>query len=95
MRKSDQLFIVAAVLLVLFLVSVMDMVIRGEQVNPRLSIMAGQVQALDLTDISLFTEARYIRHLSQADRHAAFQDHPLSLEHFPTGSLISPPAALQ
>jgi hypothetical protein len=26
-----------------------------------------------------------------ADRHAPFQDHPLSLEHFPSGSLIAPP----
>jgi hypothetical protein len=38
---------------------------------------------LRLTDPALFTEARYARHLSQADRHAAFQDHPMALEHFP------------
>jgi hypothetical protein len=39
----------------------------------------------------LFTEARYTRHPSQADLHSAFQDHPLALEHFPSGSLITPP----
>jgi hypothetical protein len=39
----------------------------------------------------LFTEARYTRHRSQADLHAAFQDHPGALEHFPTGSLVGPP----
>jgi hypothetical protein len=44
-----------------------------------------------LTDPALFTEARYARHASQADRHAAFQDHPLALEHFPAGSLMPPP----
>lgn len=44
-----------------------------------------------LTDLALFTEARYARHASQADRHAAFQDHPLALEHFPAGSLMPPP----
>ncbi len=44
-----------------------------------------------LTDPALFTEARYARHASQADRHAAFQDHPLALEHFPAGSLLPPP----
>ncbi len=45
---------------------------------------------LGLTDLALFTEARYTRHPSQADRHAAFQDHPFALEHFPTGSLVAP-----
>lgn len=50
--------------------------------------LAGAVQ---LTDPALFTEARYARHASQADRHAAFQDHPMALEHFPAGSLMPPP----
>lgn len=49
--------------------------------------LAGQLQ---LTDLALFTEARYARHLSQADRHAAFQDHPMALEHFPAGTLALP-----
>ncbi len=46
---------------------------------------------LGLTDPALFTEARYARHLSQADLHSAFQDHPLALEHFPSGSVVPPP----
>lgn len=50
---------------------------------------------LGLTDLALFTEARYTRHPSQADWHAAFQDHPAALEHFPTGSLLPPPALLR
>lgn len=49
------------------------------------------VQELGLTDLCLFTEARYTRHLSQADLHSAFQDHPLALEHFPSGALVPPP----
>ena len=48
-------------------------------------------RAARLTDPALFTEARYARHASQADRHAAFQDHPLALEHFPAGTLVPPP----
>jgi len=44
-----------------------------------------------LTDLCLFTEARYTRHPSQADFHSPFQDSPLSLEHFPSGSLMVPP----
>jgi hypothetical protein len=49
---------------------------------------------LGLSDLCLFTEARYTRHLSQADLHSAFQDHPAALEHFPAGSLVSPPSTL-
>ncbi len=48
------------------------------------------VRQLGLTDLALFTEARYTRHPSQADLHSASQDHPMSLDHFPTGSLIAP-----
>jgi hypothetical protein len=46
---------------------------------------------LSPADPALFTEARYARHASLADRHAAFQDHPMALEHFPAGSLMPPP----
>lgn len=95
MRKSDQIILFMGMLFVLFLFSGLDVVFRGGEESPRLSAMARQVRAFDLTDLSLFTEARYIRHLSQADRYAPFQDHPMSLEHFPTGSLITPPEALQ
>lgn len=52
------------------------------------------VTQLGLTDLALFTEARYTRHLSQADLHSALQDHPGAFEHFPSGSLIAPPAHL-
>lgn len=57
------------------------------------ALQLGQAQAnvAQLTDPALFTEARYARHASQADRHAAFQDHPMALEHFPAGSLMPPP----
>lgn len=51
---------------------------------------AALVKRLDLTDLCLFTEARYTRHPSQADLHSPFQDHPMSLEHFPSGSLLAP-----
>jgi hypothetical protein len=33
------------------------------------------VERLRLTDLCLFTEARYTRHLSQADLNTPFQDH--------------------
>ena len=48
---------------------------------------------LGLTDLALWTEARYTRHPSQADFFSPFQDFPASLEHFPAGSILAPPRA--
>jgi hypothetical protein len=62
---------------------------------PSIDRMAGVVRNLELTDLCLFTEARYTRHLSQADLHSAFQDHPVALEHFPAGSIAGPPEGLR
>ncbi len=53
------------------------------------------VQNLGLTDLCLFTEANYTRHLSQADLHTPFQDSPMSLEHFPSGSIVAPPPGIR
>ena len=52
------------------------------------------VRRLELTDLCLFTEASYTRHPGMTDLSTPFQDAPLSLEHFPTGSLASPPPHL-
>ena len=47
---------------------------------PLIDHMATVVADLELTDLALFTEARYTRHASQADLHSAFQDHPLAVD---------------
>ncbi len=54
----------------------------------------GLVKELRLTDLCLVTEARYTRHPAMADLHAPLQEHPLALEHFPSGALITPPPRL-
>lgn len=48
------------------------------------------VRLLKLTDLSIWTEARYTRHPSQTDFFSPFQDFPSSLEHFPAGSIMAP-----
>jgi hypothetical protein len=48
--------------------------------------------ALMISDLALWTEARYTRHPSQADFFTPFQDFPASVEHFPAGSMVPPPA---
>lgn len=59
--------------------------------GPRRARTAELVAALALSDLGLFTEARYTRNPSLADLHSPFQDGPASLEHFPTASLIVAP----
>lgn len=49
------------------------------------------VRRLGLTDLAIWTEARYTRHPSQADFFAPFQDGPSLLEHFPAGSVVAAP----
>ena len=63
--------------------------------GPAIDRVAGVVKNLEITDLTLFTEARYTRHLSQTDIYSAFQDHPLSLEHFPSGAIAGPPERLR
>ena len=49
------------------------------------------VERLGLTDLCLFTDARYTRNPAMADRSSPFQDNPLSLDYFPSGSVLPPP----
>jgi hypothetical protein len=48
------------------------------------------VKRLGLTDLAIWSEARYTRHPSQADLFTAFQDYPGAFDHFPAGSIIGP-----
>ncbi len=52
------------------------------------------VREYGLTDLSLFMEARYTRHPSQADLFSAFQNHPGAMDSFPSGSFLAPPEHL-
>jgi hypothetical protein len=95
MRKSD-VFLLLAVGGMVLLVGVLiqaHLAARGDL--PLVRQEAEVVRNLGLTDLCLSTEARYTRHLSQADWHAAFQSHPLALDHFPSGSILSPPRTLK
>jgi len=52
------------------------------------------VRSLGLTDLALWTEARYTRHPAMSDLFSPFQDHPAAFEHFPAGGLVAPTHAL-
>ncbi len=92
MRKSDQFLFFTAFIGILFVLMLLSSRLGQEAANAGLRERARLARELMLTDLCLFTEARYTRHPSMADLHSAFQDHPFSLEHFPSGSFISPPA---
>jgi len=91
MRISDRFLLLLGLLTGLFLLTLLDAAAPHPEAEARRQASRQLVARLQLTDPALFTEARYTRHLSQADRHAAFQDHPMAIEHFPSGSLLPPP----
>lgn len=95
MRASTiYLFFVGAVIGLFSILMLHSRTTSGEA-EAIMTVSAGMVKELRLTDLCLFTEARYTRHPSMADLHSAFQDHPLALEHFPSGSLVTPPAHIK
>jgi hypothetical protein len=94
MHKADVYIVFSAVmgLAFLLLIFVHPLLQSGHEV--RIGQTRDLVRYLGLTDLCLFTEARYTRHVTQADMHSAFQDHPFAFEHFPSGSILSPPGHL-
>jgi hypothetical protein len=91
MRKSAIFILFTAVNIVLIaLVAVHARYSQSMATSGRLE-RAELVRTLQLTDLCLFTEARYTRHPAMADRFSPFQDHPGAMEHFPSGSLVTPP----
>lgn len=68
---------------------------RLDSAAPLVASNAQLVRQLQLTDLCVFTEARYTRNPAITDLASAFQDSPLSLEHFPSGALMEPPPPLR
>ncbi len=91
MRPSNRFLLLCLLLSLLLVASLIDAAFVSDRDRQRRVRTAGLVRSLFLTDPALFTEARYTRHLSLSDRFAPFQDHPMAFEHFPSGSLVSPP----
>ena len=88
MRRSLQFLLFTGISLIIFML----LPLHARRAQQRSGVeLRGQdvlLKKLQLTDLCLATEARYTRHPAMADRHAPFQEHPVALEHFPSGSLI-------
>ena len=85
------LFVTVAQIIVLVGLVIQCRVITKKRLAVELPKNRQIVQRLELTDLAIWTEARYTRHPSQADFFAPFQDGPSSLEHFPAGSVVGAP----
>lgn len=92
--RSGTFFALLALLAALGLLAGLDAARRQSGAEARFAANRALARWAVLTDPCLFTDARYTRHPSLADRHSPFQDSPLALEHFPSGSLAPPPAHL-
>jgi hypothetical protein len=91
MRRSTLFLLFLLITGIALAASLFDASLGRDQASAELQQRAALVRELGLTDLALFTEARYTRNPSQADLHSAFQDHPMALEHFPSGSIQQPP----
>lgn len=93
-RRSTVFLAGTTALLAVFATLLLSSRFAAEAALPALSRKAELVRSLELTDLCLFTEASYTRHLAMTDLNTPFQDSPVSFEHFPTGALVGPPARL-
>jgi len=94
LSRSAAFGLLVAALAALGLLAGLDAARRNSGAEARFAANRALARWFVLTDPCLFTDARYTRHPSLADRHSAFQDYPLALEHFPSGALVMPPAHL-
>ena len=91
MRKSTiYLTFISVCITLLLLLLIVHPFLSNDYHTKNLELKTELVKRLQITDLCLFNEARYTRHLSQADLFSAFQDHPMAFEHFPSGSVVLP-----
>ncbi len=91
MRKYIVFIGIVVVEIVIFLGLLLYGINKVSEKKAELNALRQLTHELRLTDFSIWTEARYTRHPSQADWFSPFQDYPSSVEHFPAGSIIAPP----
>jgi hypothetical protein len=93
-RKSSVFFLYILTNMILLALVFAHNFVRQKAAEPVLRAKSELVSRYELTDLCLFTDARYTRHPAMADLNTAFQDYPMSFEHFPSGSLMAPPPHL-
>ncbi|MCU0588574.1 MAG: hypothetical protein MUF52_10495 [Syntrophobacteraceae bacterium] len=95
MRKCHLYFMITLAGLLLVAAMAAHSVLLAASEEARLRQRAEWVARLGLSDLCLFTDARYARHPVMADLHTPFQDYPFAFEHFPSGSILGVPPHLR
>jgi len=95
MTKSNRFLSGMAILLIAFCLMFVHAAVFQRKADPVLKEKAKMVKNLEITDLCLFTEARYTRHPVMADVNTPSQDFPFSIEHYPSGSLVAAPEHLR
>ncbi|MGO9380362.1 MAG: hypothetical protein ACLPN1_03230 [Dissulfurispiraceae bacterium] len=95
MRKSNVYLIFVSFCLILIFLMLIHASYARERAKKHLLESEELVRKLELTDLCLFTDARYTRNPAMADMHSAFQDAPMAFDHFPSGSIMPPPPHLK
>jgi hypothetical protein len=94
-RKSNVFFIFLLAITLLVGIMLIHSSLRQSKDMSLLRERGDIVRVLRLSDLCLSTEARYSRHPSMADLNTPFQDYPMSLDHFPSGSIMAVPPHLR
>jgi hypothetical protein len=95
MMRRSTVYLTTTALLALVLAGLLLHASREVRASePQFARKAELVRQIELTDLCLFTEANYTRNPSMTDMATPFQDSPMSLDHFPSGGLLGPPAHL-
>lgn len=90
-RRSGPVFAAFGVLALIGAGELLHAALSAGATTARLDREGAIVRALGLTDPALFTEARYTRNPTLADLNTPFQDHPMALDHFPSGAIVPAP----
>jgi len=91
MRYSSKLGITLLILILLTVVAVADYHRQRAKYAGTIWMRRDFQKVVGLTDLSITTAARYLRHYSLGDLATPFQDYPASLDHFPAGFVFAPP----
>ncbi len=94
-RKSNVFLLFVSVNVLFFILLFVHARITKERSLPLIREKVLLVERLRLTDLCLFTDARYARNPSVSELNSPFQDSPMSLDHYPSGTIILPPLHLR
>jgi len=93
-KRMIRLLVVCALFALALIVVGLDVRARRQDEATRIGRTRAVVGLLGFADLALSSDARWLRHPSQAESGAAFADLPGALDIDPAGAAIGPPLTL-